>query len=227
VAQFAVDRRAGESPDVVLKRLAIAPIVTTIAFTLLYALSALLYPGGTRGDPTRVGFSFRDNYWCDVLDRTAYDGKPNPAAPIALAATILLALGLAALWWNAAVLYPQAPRRAAVVRGAGLLSCVAAPFMATTHHDLAINIASALGALAFVITMSAVRAREGWHLVVLGLLALGISGANYAMWQTRWALSAMALVQKAAFVAFLAWVLAFAFRVRARLTDATARAGER
>jgi len=212
---------------VVLKRLAIAPIVTTIAFPLLYALSAVLYPGGTRSDHTRVGYSFRDNYWCDVLDRTTYGGKPNPAAPIALAATLLLALGLAALWWSAAVLYPEAPRRAVVVRGAGLVSCVAAPFMASTYHDLAINIASALATIAFVITMSVVRAREGWHLVVLGLLALIISGTNYAMWQTRWALGAMPLVQKAAFLAFLAWVLAFAFRVRARLTEGTARAGER
>ena len=203
-----------------MQRLAIAPIVTTIAFPLLYALSAMLYPGGTRSDPTVIGFSFRDNYWCDVLDRTTYGGKPNPAAPIALAATLLLALGLAALWWNAAVLYPEARRRAVVVRAAGLVSCVAAPLIATPYHDLAINIASALGALAFVATMSAVRARQGWHLVGLGLLALILSATNYAMWRTRWALSAMPLVQKAAFMAFLAWVLAFAFRVRAQLTEA-------
>lgn len=162
-----------------------------------------------------MGFSFTDNYWCDILDRTTYGGRPNPAAPIALGATILLALGFAVLWWIAPALYPEARKRAVVVRGAGIVSGAITPLIATSHHDLVINVAVGLGTLAFVITMSAVRSRAGIHLVVLGVLTLVSAGANFVMWRTGWALSANPLVQKAAFAAFLGWVLAFALRVRA------------
>lgn len=196
------------------RRLSVAPIAAVLAFAVLYVLSAALYPGGTRADPSRVGFSFADNYWCDVLDMVTYGGKPNPAAPIALGATVLLALGLAVLWWLAPILFPAARVRAVIVRGAGVISGAVTPLIATRHHDLVINVAVLAGTVAFVITMTAVRAREGRHLVVLGALAFAAATTNFVMWRTGWSLPLLPLVQKGAFVFFLAWVLAFAVRVR-------------
>ena len=198
------------------RRLSITPIVAVGSFVALYFVCAALYPGGTRADPSRVGFSFMDNYWCDVLDVTTYGGRTNPAAPLALGATVLLALGLAVLWWLAPTLFPAARVRAFLVRGAGVVSGLVTPLIATKHHDLVINVAVLAGALAFVITMThlVARAREGRHLVVLGALAFAAATTNFVMWRTGWMLSALPLVQKGAFGFFLASVLAFALRVR-------------
>lgn len=197
-----------------LRRLCIAPIVATITFLALYVTSALLYPGGSRSHPDHIGFSFRDNYWCDILDRTTYGGKPNPGASIALGATIVLSFGLAVLWWTAPTLFPKARRRALIVRGAGIVSCVLTPFISTSYHNLAINIAGGLGMLALVTTISALRASEGTSFMALGVLNLIASAANFVMWRTGWALAQLPVLQKAAFMIFLAWVLALAFRVR-------------
>ena len=53
------------------RRLSVAPIASVALFVGLYFVAAALYPGGTRAEPSRVGFSFADNYWCDVLDGPA------------------------------------------------------------------------------------------------------------------------------------------------------------
>lgn len=196
------------------RRLSITPIAAVASFIALYFVCAALYPGGTRADPSRVGFSFADNYWCDVLDVTTYGGTPNPAAPVALGATVLLALGLSALWWLAPVLFPAARGRALLVRSAGVVSGLVTPLIATKHHDLVINVAVLAGTAAFVVVMTAVRAREGRHLVALAAVAFAAAMTNFVMWRTGWMLSALPLVQKAAFAAFLAWVVAFALRVR-------------
>lgn len=198
------------------RRLSIAPIASVALFVGLYVVAAASYPGGTRAEPSRVGFSFADNYWCDVLDTTTYGGRPNPAAPIALGATVVLALGLAVLWWLAPALFPAARVRAFVVRGAGVASGLVTPLIGTQHHDLVINVAVLAGTVAFVIAMTAVRAREGRHLVALAVFAFAAATTNFVMWRAGWGseLHALPLVQKGAFAFFLAWVFAFALRVR-------------
>lgn len=195
-------------------RIAWIPRASVIAFGVLYVVAAALYPGGTRADPHRVGFSLRDNYWCDVLDDVTYGGVPNPAARIALGATILLALGVSALWWTVPRLYPTARIRGWLVRVAGLVSGAVTPWIATKHHDFVINVAALSGAFAFVVTMSAIGAREGKPLVALGAGALAVALLNYVCWGTGFALGALPSIQKAAFLFFLGWVFTIAGHVR-------------
>ena len=171
----------------------------------------------------RIGFSLLKNYWCDLLDETTYGGRPNPARPVALLATTLLCAGLANLWWRVPTLYPpDASRRAILVRAFGVASGLATPLVATRFHDIAIDLAVLLGVLAFAGTMSALGKRAGPALARLSAVALALVSANYLMWRTRIGISALPLVQKAAFVAFLTWVVVVARRV-----DSATRASSR
>lgn len=195
--------------------LATVPRVAVVGFAVLYVVSAILFPGGTRADPMRVGFSIRDNYWCDMLDTTTYGGRPNPASPFAMGATVLLALGFAALSWALPALYPSSKIRKWIVRGCGIISAAVTPLIATPHHDLVINIACACGAVSLVVTTITVGTREGRALFVLALFAFANALSNFLMWRTGWQLEWIPLVQKGAFVLFLSWVFAIAQRVRA------------
>ncbi len=195
------------------RRLARVPQAAVALFVGLYLLAAALYPGGTRAEPDRIGFSVLHNYWCDVLDVVTYGGRPNPAAPVALGATVLLALGLSALWWTVPALYPAARVRAWLVRAAGLASAAVVPLIGTKHHDLVINVAALAGAFAFVVTATAVGRSRGWKVALLGAGALAAATVNYVCWGTGFALDALPLIQKIAFAAFLAWVLVIADQV--------------
>lgn len=188
-------------------------IAGVLAFVVLYAVAAALYPGGTRADPGRAAFSLLDNYWCDLLDDPTYGGRPNPARPIALAATVVLCAGMSAVWWRVATVFRASRRRAAVVRFAGVGSGVLIPLVATRFHDVAIDAAGLLGAVAFLAAMSMLGRRAGTALPRLGWAALALALTTYLLWRTRRGLVALPLVQKAAFAAFLSWVVCLALRI--------------
>jgi hypothetical protein len=198
------------------------PIASVAAFVALYAVAAALYPGGTRADHTTEGFSFARNYWCDLFDTTAIDGRPNPARAVALTATLILAFGLGVLWWSAPALFVESPRRAHLVRLSGIVSAAVTPLIGTRHHDLAIHLAAISGLTGYVATSTAL-ARKRTTPRPLNALSWGtlvIVLANYFVWQTGVGRPALALIQKGAFVTFLAWMVFVALRLR-RVTRAS------
>jgi len=193
------------------------PIGGVLGFVVLYVVAAALYPGGTRDEPGRVGFSLVHNYWCDLLDQTTYAGVPNPARPIALAAMVVLCAGLAALWWGLPALFLHAPRRAMVVRAAAIGSFVAIPCVATRWHDAAVNVAGALGMLGFVCSYTALPQLQKAKLRVVTTATLLAALANYVMWQSGRGLSVMPVVQKVEFALFLCWMVRAALLLRPTL----------
>jgi hypothetical protein len=196
------------------------PAFSVGAFAGLYALSARLYPGGTKDDPSRVGFSPADNYWCDLLDATTYGGRPNPSRPIALAATIVLCAGLSVLWWTVPALFQDARRRGRLVRYAGLASAAVTPLVGTPLHDWAIDAAGLLGVVAFGATLSAMRNQGGRASSVLAALTLLLAVANFIVWQTGAGLLVLPLIQKVAFASFLLWVVLMSRRVAENRAEA-------
>jgi hypothetical protein len=199
------------------------PAFSVGVFTGLYGLSAWFYPGGTKDDPSRVGFSLVYNYWCDLLDATTYGGRPSPSRPIALAGMIVLCAGLSVLWWTVPALFRDARGRGWLVRSAGLASAVVTPLVGTPLHDWAIDTAGLLGIAAFGATVSATGNHGGRASSFLATLTLLLAVTNFIVWQTGAGLLVLPFIQKLAFVSFLLWVVLMSRRVaenRARIRDA-------
>jgi hypothetical protein len=192
------------------------PAFSVGAFACLYALSAWLYPGGTKDDPTRIGFSLVDNYWCDLLDATTRGGHHNPGRPVAFAAMIVLCTGLSVLWWTVPALFPDARWRGWLVRSAGLASAVLTPFVGTPWHDLAIDVAGLLGVVAFGATVSATGSCGGRVSTLLAGSTLVLALTNFIVWQTGAGIRVLPLIQKAAFAALLCWIVFISRRVAGR-----------
>ena len=110
----------------------------SLAFTAVFSVALLCamhsYAGGSFMHPHAAGFSWLENFWCDLLREPAYSGLPNGRS-VALAgiAFAALALGLAPFWLELARLLPA--RRAALVRVAGLVSSVATALVALLPSD--------------------------------------------------------------------------------------------
>jgi hypothetical protein len=190
----------------------LAPIVGVALFVVLHVGAAAEYPGGTRTDPARVGYSFAQNYWCDLMDATTYGGKVNPGRPLALAAMGFLCAGLAVLWVAAPALFPGARWRARVVRVAGIGCTLVAPWVGSSFHNLAVRVTALLGVTAFLATFTALRELRAAGAAVLVLVAL-----TYFIWETGFGLPFLALVQKFAFAGALTWIVLVAWRVRGAL----------
>ena len=193
----------------------VLPIAAVLCFIVLHVVAAWLYPGGTRADPDRRGFSFVQNYWCDLLDTTTYGGRRNPARSVALAATAILCCGLAVLLLAAPALFPLAPRRGWIVRLGGVGCAMVVPWVASRFHDLAINLAGIFGVVSLVATITAVRRDVGGEpLRTIGWCVLALVILNYFVWETGLGLWLLPLVQRLAFAALLVWVVLLALRLR-------------
>ena len=68
----------------------LTPIFGTIVFVVLYIVATLLYPGGSQVDKNSIGFSWTNNYWCNLLNDNAINGQHNPAKPIAMTGMFVL-----------------------------------------------------------------------------------------------------------------------------------------
>jgi hypothetical protein len=194
----------------------LVPVAAVFAFLVLYAVAAALFPGGTRAEPGRTGFSFLHNYWCDLMDATSYGGRANPARPIALAAMVVLCSGLAVLWMVAPALFPRARWRGWIVRVAGVGCALVAPLAGAGFHDSAIRLGAGLGAIAFVTTLTALEPEPGRRVTLRagGWWVLAIVAVNYFIWETGLGLPILAAVQKLAFIGYLTWVVMLALRLR-------------
>jgi hypothetical protein len=197
----------------------LAPILAVVAFVVLHVVAALAYPGGTRADPDRVGYSFAGNYWCDLMDATTYGGRANPGQPVALAAMVILCAGLGVLFAATPALFgPKALLRRWVVRVAGVGCALVAPWVGSSSHNLAVRLAGLLGVVAFGSTMFAILKMRVASAILLGLVVM-----NYLVWETGFGLPLLPLAQKVAFAGVLAWIVALSLQIREQLLHAAVR----
>lgn len=103
------------------------------ALTLLMAVST--YPGGSWLHPQACdGFSWSENFWCDLLRQPAYNGAANRRAVwLTTVAFVLIATALAPFWFEVSTLLEGRPRR--FVRVAGSVSSIATACVALLPSD--------------------------------------------------------------------------------------------
>src|SRR5829696_8591889 len=76
------------------------PLAGIMLFVILYIFAAILYPGGSQADKRSIGFSWLNNYWCNLVNEKAINGQVNIAQPLAIFAMFILGLSLAVFWYQ-------------------------------------------------------------------------------------------------------------------------------
>ncbi len=193
------------------------PLYGILSFLILYFPATFLYPGGTKFNAHTVGYSFVDNFWCDLFVESGYNGLYNPGRPFAILAMALLALGLVFFWYTIPYLYWEKIYKVRITRFCGCLSMFFAALVFTEHHDLCINLAGFFGCVAILsMLIGFLEVGERW-LVWLGFLNLLLIGICLYMWHTGFGLTALPIIQKFTFLLFFLWVGMGSFRCLLRL----------
>lgn len=185
----------------------LTPIFGTVIFVVLYILAAIVYPGGSQVDKNSIGFSWINNYWCNLLNDNAINGQHNPAKPIAMTGMFVLCLTLIFFWF----LFPRhinigKPTKI-VIQVSGTLAMTIAFFLFTNiNHDLLTNLASIFGLVAMVGTFIGLY-KTKWHgLFIFGLLNILLVGLNNYVYYNKGLIIYLPVIQKISFVTFLFWV---------------------
>lgn len=192
----------------------LTPIFGTLIFVLLYFFATLYYPGGSQVDRHSIGFSWINNYWCNLLNETAINGQPNPAKPIALTGMFVLCMTLSFFWF----IFPRQIYTSKTLRltiqVSGVLAMAAAVFLFTDlNHDLVTNLASSFGAIATIGTFTGLYKNKFFGLFAFGLLNILLVGLNNLCYYNQELIVYLPVVQKISFVAFLFWICCISIKI--------------
>ena len=183
------------------------PLFGMALFVLCYLIAAGLYPGGSWNNPGQLGFSWRHNYLCDLLDTRAVNGMLNTGRHWARVALGLLSLGLVVLWYRLPALARGPVWFRQLLRYSGLAALGTMVFLRADTHELTVYIAGAFGLIALSLLLVGLWRQGLKSLVLFGGWCLGIFVVNYAIYETGRFLQALPLIQKITFSSFLAWFI--------------------
>jgi len=190
------------------------PVFGIILYVLLYFIATLFYPGGSQADKNSVGFSWVNNYWCNLLYDKAINGKPNPAQPTALTAMAVLCVTLIIFWYQFPIQVRLNSRLRLATQISGALSMAVAFLLFTNfNHDLIINTASAFGLIATTGTFIGLWRKKWLGLFYFGLFNLLLVGLNNLLYYTIGLNAQLPLVQKITFLFFLVWFCCITIQV--------------
>jgi hypothetical protein len=176
-------------------------------FVMLYILATFYYPGGSQVDKNSIGFSWVNNYWCNLLNDIAINGKTNAAKPIAITGMLTLCLTLAYFWY----LFPQRidihKYWKCTIQISGGLSMLIAYFLFTNiNHDLVTNLASIFGLIATLGTFVGLYQTKWMKLFVFGLFNMLLVVLNNYVYYTEGLIIYLPIIQKISFASFLIWI---------------------
>ncbi|MBK9018056.1 MAG: hypothetical protein IPM82_30665 [Saprospiraceae bacterium] len=173
---------------------------------LFLVVSTFFYPGGSQHDEMTVGFDWRHNYVCNLLNPVAVNGHENGARPWAVAGLVVLC-ATAALFFVRFSRKIPAKGASNIIKFAGVGAMMAAFLTATPYHYLAVTASGTLLMLTlFYITVFLFKSKlHGFKvLAVVCLLALYSSSFVYfTQIQLEW----LPVLQKAGLVLNLALIL--------------------
>ncbi|MBI3139004.1 MAG: hypothetical protein HYZ15_10495 [Sphingobacteriales bacterium] len=187
--------------------LVLLPVLGTLLFVVLYVIATFLYPGGSQVDKNSIGFSWTNNYWCNLLNENAINGQLNPAKPLAVTAMFILCLTLTLFWF----LFPRQinlnNKLRLVIQISGTLAMTTAFFLFTNiNHDLITNLASSFGAIATIGTFVGLYKTKWFRLFAFGLLNILLVGLNNLCYYDKELIVYLPVIQKVTFATFLIWL---------------------
>lgn len=185
----------------------LTPVWGTAIFLVLYVIATFYYPGGSQFDKNSIGFSWVNNYWCNLLNDKAINGQTNIAQPIALMAMTILCLSLIFFWWQFPKFTSLGKWYKLTIQICGTLAMTIAFFLFTKiDHDLITNLASIFGFIATIGTFIGLY-KNGWiTLLYFGGLNILLVIANNFLYYEEEYIAYLPVVQKITFATFLLWV---------------------
>lgn len=172
---------------------------------LLYVTATFFYPGGNQADENFKGFSWAQNYWCNLLNENAINGHRNPARPIAITAMAILGASLAFFWYIFPLVAGINKPGKIAIQVSGFIAIILLIFLSTVKHDIVINTATLFGLIAIAGTLIGLRKLKWRKLFWFGLSNILLIGVNNVFYYDKKLIMYLPIVQKITFLLFLIW----------------------
>jgi hypothetical protein len=173
----------------------------------LYIYAATLYPGGSQVHPFSNGYEWLNNYWCNLMNPVAMNGKINPARSVAILGNMILVMTMCFFFFSSS--------QSAFVRGywkiitpwAGLLSMLLAGFLFTAYHDMLSILSGFFGVIALAGVFSGLFHAGSKSLIQFGFIVLACIVINNLIYFTGLGLVILPVLQKVTLLIIFVWVI--------------------
>ena len=200
-----------------LKGTIIGSMTGFLLFLVFYVLAAKKFPGGTYANPRQKGFSFSENYLCDLLDDITYLLEDNPARLYARFALGFLCLGILLFWFHFPKLFERKTKRIEIMRISGILAMLVTAFLQPNNHDLITILAGFFGSIALILAFIELHRSAYIGLMVFGIICLVLILLNYYIYETRHWKEILPVLQKVTTAAGIIWFGLLNFKLLAKL----------
>jgi hypothetical protein len=182
------------------------PLSGVLLSVILFLAAAAQYPGGTTNEPNSVGFQWSRNFISALFQPMALNGQVNPARPLAIAAMLVLCLGLGlAFVCIARNIGSKRHKDALCIAGPGAM--VYAFLIVTPMHDLMITMTLAFFAVASGTLLHALTVGKKFGLLVFGIASLIVLGTTAALYYRDISHPYLPLLQKGSALLGAGWLL--------------------
>jgi hypothetical protein len=182
-------------------------LVGISTFILFFVIAASHYPGGSNFDPSSIGYSWKENFWCELLGHSAKNSMPNAARPYALTGMIGLSIGVSSFWYLITQgLFPNKALNL-VTRAFGIISMFLSSFIFTIYHDLFIFGSVITGSFAFFLLFRQFWQRSQYLFFISGMTFMIMILANCFIYLTDIGETVLPSLQKLTFLYTLFWIV--------------------
>jgi hypothetical protein len=181
------------------------PLVGMFLFVILFLVATLQYTTGLGTSVSGLGFNFKENYLCDLLDINTLEGTINPAHITARIALTIICFSLILLWFELPKLFSIKSNTLTIMQVTGIISMVILLFLAAGNHDVIIRIAGVFGLFAVISILIELYKASLFWLFLFGFFFLALFLTNYYIYESGILLECLPLIQKITFVICLTW----------------------
>lgn len=196
--------------------LILLPTFGILIFIGLYFYAASLYPGGSQADINSVGFSWANNYWCNLLSENGMNGLENPARPIAILALIILCSSFALFFFLFATHFVKNGIWKTTIKISGSTAMMAAVFIFTRYHDIMTTILSVFGVLVIIGIIRTIYISNLTFFKIMGLVCIIGIGINNLIYYSGNLIEYLPLIQKTNFVLVFGWTIGLNLKMKSK-----------
>ncbi len=184
----------------------ISPTIGICLFFVFFVYSASLYPGGSQANLKSVGYSWQNNYWCELMNVEAMNGNYNPAVPFAVSGIVFLSIGLSSFFYQLPNYCPTSTFKRKLVRFCGVVGTIFATLLFTSFHDQMLIGFSVFTFITIVTALIILNENKEALCFWTGVISILMVQVNNYMYYLRVRVDLIPVIQKLTIVLVLVWV---------------------
>lgn len=190
------------------------PALFIALFFGLSLVAAMLYPGGSQKDLTTSGFGWHENYWCELLNPEAMNGKPNPGMPFGVIGMFCLGSAMSISFYLLPVYCPTTAGQQAIVRISSMLASFFACMLFTGYHHPMLLGFSIFTFVTILTALIILAEGKQFRSFFSGLVVFLMVQINNVIYYLNWHKEILPSFQKATIILVVLWVLSLSLKFR-------------